>query len=470
MLARLIALVLCILAPAAAATPAAAPPNVLFLFSDDQRADTIHALGNAAIETPNLDRLVAEGTVFTRAYCMGAQQGAVCVPSRAMLMTGRTLFRIKETLDGQATWPEAFATAGYETFITGKWHNQAPSLLRTFQEGKNVFLGGMGADPYALPVQDFGTDRKLSEKKPSGKHCVELFSDTVIDFLKRHKEGKPFLAYVAFNAPHDPRIAPKEYHDRYNAAKPPLPENFLPQHPFNNGNMAGRDEELAPWPRTPDIVRQHLADYYASITFLDVQVGRVLDALKASGQYENTIVVFASDHGLAIGSHGLFGKQNIYDHSMHAPLLMTGPGIPKGKRADALCYLLDIFPTLGDLAGVTAPEGSEGKSLAPVLRGTATKVRDSIFTAYTKVQRAVRDDRWKVLVYPRINRTQLFDLANDPFEMKDLSADSSQEAEIKRLTALLEASQRDCGDKLPLKTENPDLPEFDFTKVKPAKK
>lgn len=470
MLARFLALSLCLLAPAGAATRAASAPNILFLFSDDQRADTIHALGNAAIETPNLDRLVADGTVFTRAYCMGAQQGAVCVPSRAMLMTGRTLFRIKENLDGQVTWPEAFARAGYSTFITGKWHNQAPSLVRAFQEGKNVFLGGMGKDPYALPVQDFGSDHNLSEIRPSGKHCVELFTDTVIDFLNGQKGQKPFLAYVAFNAPHDPRIAPKPYHDKYNAAKPPLPENFLPQHPFNNGNMTGRDEELAPWPRTPEIVRQHLADYYASITFLDAQVGRVLNALKAGGLLENTIVVFSSDHGLAIGSHGLFGKQNLYDHSMHAPLLFAGPGVPKGKRADALCYLLDIFPTLGELAGVAGPEGSEGKSLAPVLAGRSDRVRESLFTAYIKAQRAVRDGRWKLLVYPRINKAQLFDLEKDPGETKDLASDPAHAAELQRMTAMLETAQRDCGDALPLRSEKPELLEFDFSKVKPAKK
>src|SRR6185436_10559044 len=317
--------------------------------SDDQRADTIRALGNPNIDTPALDRLVADGTCFRRAYCMGAMEGAVCTPSRAMLMTGRTLFRIKPDLAGLPTWPEAFAKAGYATFITGKWHNQAPSLLRAFQEGRNVFLGGMGKDPYALPVQDFGPDAKLSEKRPSGKHSVELFADTAIEFLQRQKGDRPFLAYVALNAPHDPRIAPKEYHDKYNAAKPPLPANFLPQHPFDNGNMTGRDEELAPWPRTPEIVRQHLADYYSSITFVDRQIGRILQALRASGHDERTIVVFSSDHGLAIGSHGLFGKQNLYDHSMHAPLIFSGPGIPKGKRADALCYLLDIYPTLGDL-------------------------------------------------------------------------------------------------------------------------
>jgi arylsulfatase A-like enzyme len=470
MIARTLALILCLFVPMGAAGRGAAPPNILFLFSDDQRADTIRALGNAVIETPCLDRLAARGAAFTRAYCMGAQQGAVCVPSRAMLLTGRTLFRIKENLDGQPTWPEAFAKAGYETFITGKWHNQAPSLLRTFQAGRNVFLGGMGADPYALPVQHFDPDRALTEKKPSGKHCVELFSDTAIEFLKGRKEGKPFLAYVAFNAPHDPRIAPKEYHDRTNAAKPPLPANFLPQHPFNSGNLTGRDEELAPWPRTPELVRQHLADYYASIAFVDAQVGRILDALRESGLEDNTIVVFASDHGLAIGSHGLFGKQNLYDHSMRAPLILAGPAVPKGKKLDALCYLLDIFPTLGDLAGVAPPEGSEGRSLGAVLRGSATGVRGSLFTAYTKVQRALRDDRWKILAYPQINKTQLFDLENDPSEMKDLSSDPAHAEELRRLRDLLERAQQEYGDGLPLRTDKPQPLEFDFTKVKPARK
>jgi arylsulfatase A-like enzyme len=413
---------------------------------------------------------VGDGTCFRRAYCMGAMEGAVCTPSRAMLMTGRTLFRIKPDLAGLPTWPEAFAKAGYATFITGKWHNQAPSLLRTFQEGRNVFLGGMGKDPYALPVQDFGPDGKLSEKRPSGKHSVELFADTAIEFLQRQKGDRPFLAYVALNAPHDPRIAPKEYHDKYNASKPPLPDNFLPVHPFNSGNLTGRDEELAPWPRTPEIVRQHLADYYSAITFLDAQVGRILEALRATGRHENTLVVFSSDHGLAIGSHGLFGKQNLYDHSMHSPLIFSGPGIPKGKRSDALCYLLDIYPTLGDLAGVQGPEGSEGKSLAPLLRGTATKVRDSLFTAYLKVQRAVRDERWKLIVYPRINKTQLFDLENDPSEMKDLAADPQHEPEVRRLTALLRDWQRDSGDAQPLSSERPDPLEFDFSRLKPGQK
>ncbi|MEX2141083.1 MAG: sulfatase-like hydrolase/transferase [Pirellulales bacterium] len=447
------------------AARAAERPNVLFIFSDDQRADTIAALGNEHLRTPNLDRLVANGTAMRRAYCMGALQGAVCVPSRAMLLTGRTLFRINPDMEGQSTWPEQFAAAGYTTFITGKWHNQSPSLVRAFDQGKAVFLGGMG-QPYALPVQDFGPDDKLLNKRLSTKHSVELFTDCAVEFIQRQSDDKPFLAYLPLNLPHDPRLAPPEYHERHNAAKPPLPPNYLPQHPFNNGQMAGRDEELAPWPRTPEVVRQHLADYYSAIEFVDAQVGRLLNALEKSGQYERTIVVFAGDHGLAIGSHGLFGKQNLYEHSMRAPLIFAGPGIRRGEKSDALCYLLDIFPTLGELAGITPPEGSEGKSLVPVLKGEGTTHRDSIFTAYRTVQRAVTDGRWKLLVFPRINKTQLFDLQGDPHETKDLAAEAAHQRTLKRLVMLLQESQERYGDQQPLTTDKPLPLEFDFSKVK----
>ncbi len=299
---------------------------------------------------------------------MGSLQGAVCVPSRAMLLTGRTLFRVKDNLAGQPTWPEAFAKAGYSTFLTGKWHNQPASALRVFQRGKSIFFGGMG-DPYKLPLQDIAPDHALINKRTSGEHSVKLFADAASEFLRAQPADRPFLCYVAFNLPHDPRVAPEPFHRRYDAEKPPTPANFLPQHPFDNGALAIRDEQLAPWPRTPEIVSKHLADYYAAIEFLDEQVGRIIDALKATGQSENTLIVYSADHGLAIGSHGLFGKQNLYDHSMRAPLILAGPGIPKGKKLDAMGYLLDIFPTLGELAGVTGPDGSEGLSLVPALAG-----------------------------------------------------------------------------------------------------
>lgn len=433
-------------------------PNVLFLFSDDQRADTIRTLGNPLITTPTLDQLVNEGTTFTRAYCMGAQQGAVCVPSRAMMLSGKTLFRISEKLENTTTWPQVFADAGYATYGIGKWHNTPPAFVNTFQAGKAVFFGGMN-DPYTMPLQDLQADHQLVNKRTADKHATELFADAAIEFLQQ-KRAQPFALYVAFTLPHDPRTAPKEFRARYAANKLPLPKNFLPLHPFDNGEMTVRDERLAPWPRTEDAVREALADYYACVTFLDAQVGRILEALKQTGQYDNTIIVFASDHGLAIGSHGLFGKQNLYEHSMRAPVIVAGPGVPKNKRSDAFTYLLDLYPTLCELAGLKVPNGVEGLSLVPVLRGEQKTRRAAIFTAYRDVQRAVRDDRWKLIVYPRINQLQLFDLQRDPNELRNLALDGKYARQLTEMTARLKQQQTSFGDALPLHSPNPLPAEF----------
>jgi arylsulfatase A-like enzyme len=440
-------------------------PNIVFLFSDDQRADTIAALGNKHISTPALDQLVREGTTFTRAYCMGAQQGAVCVPSRAMLLSGKTLFRIKENLQGEVTWPQVFAQNGYHTFGIGKWHNGLPSFVSTFAAGQAVFFGGM-SDPYTMPVQDLSRDHTLGNKRNSETHATQLFADAAIEFLQKQSGNQPFALYVAFTLPHDPRTAPPEYRKQYEAARLPLPANFLPQHPFNNGELAVRDEKLAPWPRTPELVREHLADYYACITYLDTQIGRILAALKQTGHYDNTIIVFASDHGLAIGSHGLFGKQNLYEDSMHAPLILVGPGVPKNKRSEAFAYLLDLFPTLCDLTGVPTPRSVEGLSLAPVLAGKQKTRRTAMFTAYRNVQRAVRDDRWKLIVYPQINRTQLFDLRTDPAETRDLANDPKFAKQVERMTTLLKQKQAEAGDTQSLRSDKPQPAAFDFTQVK----
>lgn len=442
----------------------ASRPNVLFLYSDDHRADAIGALGNPAVRTPRLDELARRGTILTRAYCNGSNQGAVCVPSRAMLMTGRGLFRVDMKMEGQGTWPQAFGAAGYDTFATGKWHNGPKSLCKSFQKAEAVFFGGMG-DPYKLPLRDMAPDGSLGDDRPSGAHSVEVFADAASRFIRDHRGDSPFLCYVAFNAPHDPRVAPAEYRAKYRDDSIPLPADFLPEHPFDNGELLIRDERLAPWPRTPEVVRRHLADYYAAIEHLDAQVGRILDALRDSGRQDDTLVVFAGDHGLAIGSHGLLGKQNLYEHSMRSPAILAGPGVPAGREVDALAYLHDLFPTLGELAGVAGPEGSEGLSLVPVLDGREPSRRADLFTAYRDLQRAICDDRWKLIAYPRINKVQLFDLASDPHELHDLAADPARAAELDRLAALLRRRQAEAGDDLPLRSEHPEPEAFDFSRV-----
>ncbi|HWB04639.1 MAG TPA: sulfatase-like hydrolase/transferase [Verrucomicrobiales bacterium] len=439
---------------------AAPRKNVLFIFSDDQRSDTIRALGNEHIETPNLDSLVRRGTAFTRAYCMGGMQGAVCVPSRAMLMTSRSLWRIDEQMKSQPTWPQQFTAAGYAAFITGKWHNGQESLLRSFPSGGAIFTGGMG-DPFKLPFQDVTAEHRLTKRAPKpGKHAVEEIADTAISFLTNHPKDKPFLLYVAMEAPHDPRTAPPEYHKKYLSALPPLPPDFLPLHPFDNGEMTVRDEKLAPWPRTPDNIRSELADYYALITFMDAQIGRILAALEKSGALQDTIVVFSSDQGLALGSHGLMGKQNLYESGMKVPLIFAGPDIPAGQRRDALCYLIDVYPTLAELTGVNSLAASEGISLAGIISGKTASIRSHILTGYRNVQRALTDGRWKLIRYPQVNVTQLFDLQSDPNELKDLSSLPDHAATQSALLAELRRQQTLHGDTLPLEVAKPSAPEW----------
>jgi arylsulfatase A-like enzyme len=258
--------------------------------------------------------------------------------------------------------------------------------------------------------------------------------------------------YVALTSPHDPRIAPKKFRDLYDPAKLALPPNFLPEHPFDNGELKVRDELLARFPRTPAEVRQHLADYYACVSWADHNIGRILAALEKSGRATNTLVVFAGDNGLALGQHGLMGKQSVYEHSVRVPLLLAGPGVPKASRSEAFCYLMDMFPTLCDLAGLSRPAGLEGLSLAPVLRGEKTSVREELFFAYRDLQRAVRTREFKLIEYSvpgQPPRLQLFDLARDPWETHSLAEEPPYADVLKKLRAGLAGWEKRLDDPLP---------------------
>jgi arylsulfatase A-like enzyme len=423
-------------------------PNVLFLLSDDQRFDTIHALGNDLIQTPNLDRLAQRGFVFTNNYVMGSMHPAVCYPSRAMLMSGRTLWHTPVTLEGVPIWPETMRKAGYATFGTGKWHNGPASYARGFGQGGAIFFGGM-EDHYNVPIADFDPTGRYPKQKRHvvNKFSSELFADTAIEFLRNYRGEEPFFLYLAFTAPHDPRTPPGEYARLYDPQKLPLPKNFLPEHPFDNGELRIRDEMLAPFPRTPEAVREHLAAYYGMISHLDAQIGRVLKTLEETGHAKDTIILFSSDNGLAVGQHGLLGKQNLYEHSTRMPLILAGPGIAPGK-SDALVYLYDLFPTVCQLTGLDAPAGVEGHSLVPIVRGKQSKVRDHVLCAYREVQRMVREPRWKLIKY-NVNgqkQAQLFDLQEDPWETRNLVDDPACQVHRQRLETLLEKARREASD------------------------
>jgi arylsulfatase A-like enzyme len=446
---------------AAVAARAQSRPNILFLFADDQRADTIAAWGNEHIRTPNLDRLVRQGFSFRRNYCLGSSGGAVCVPSRAMVNSGKAYFRIPLDLQGVPLLSEILRDAGYATFATGKWHNGEQSFVRAFPQAKAIFLGGM-ADHTQVPLVDVEGGQPVNERTGE-RFSSEMFADAAVEFLSNYGGDQPFYAYVAFTAPHDPRQPPVPYREMYYKNPPPLPENFLPQHPFDNGSLVGRDENLGPWPRPREMIQDQLSEYYGMITHLDEQVGRVLDALEKSGRAGNTIIVYAADHGLAMGSHGLLGKQNIYEHSMRAPLIFAGPGIPQGKSTNAFTYLLDIFPTLATLAGANLPQGVDGHDLGPLWLGQKHSVRDSLFLAFQSVARAVRDERWKLIRYPQVNFSQLFDLENDPGELHNLAADPGQRSQVNRLTNLLLDWQHRFGDTQPLTVDDPRPLKVDLT-------
>ena len=439
-------------------------PNILFLLADDMRADTIAAHGNPHINTPNLDSLVRRGFSFRGNYIFGGNSGAVCVPSRAMLMSGKTWFHVNApTLEGARLAPELLGENGYVTFATGKWHNGESSWLRGFQRGKAIMFGGM-SDHTNVPVRDLGPDGKLTDVRPGETFSSEMFADAAIEFLESHDGRKPFFAYVAFTAPHDPRQPPPSYREMYYRNPPPLPANFLPQLPFDNGAMrGGRDENLGAWPRTEAMIRDQLAEYYGLITHMDQQIGRILAALEQSGQAGNTIIIFAADNGLALGSHGLLGKQSVFEHSMRVPLVLVGPGIPRGKSTQAFTYLLDVFPTVCDVTGIAPPSGLEGESLRPLWEGKKARLRDSVFLPYLEVQRAVRDDRWKLIAYPKIGHLQLFDLQNDPHETTNV-IDRPQSAElVPRLMKLMKQWQARVGDTLELPTDNRQPPGIDLT-------
>jgi choline-sulfatase len=263
--------------------------------------------------------------------------------------------------------------------------------------------------------------------------------------------------YVGFNAPHDPRQAPQEYLDMYPVEKISVPPNFLPEHPFDQGEHKTRDELLAPFPRTEYDVRVHRREYYAIITHMDAQIGRIFDALKASGKADNTYVIVTADHGLAVGEHGLMGKQNQYECSMRMPLIIAGPNIKPGKRVDEMVYQHSMYATTCDLAGVAIPKHVEFPSLAPMLHSDSPQpINDAMYGRLTELQRSIRTKSHKLIFYPHLNRYQVFDLEKDPWEMHDLVDDPAYVGVKKDLIQKLKAKQKELGD--PMDIDHPPEP------------
>lgn len=441
-------------------------PNFLFMIADDLTYRAVHALNNPEVETPTMDGLMRRGCTFTHCFHQGSWSGAVCVPSRTMLNSGLTAFHARTGIDRVPLWGETMGKAGYETHMVGKWHLSKPNLRRAWQATGPV-SGGMfesGPEQYDRPAPGNtwtpwdqtkkGQWLHTMEWEPTAeepiRHSAAVWADYAAEYL-RGREGKndPFFLYVGFNSPHDPRQAPKEFVDRYPAERIEIPPNYLPEHPFDQGDARVRDEKLAPFPRRREAVQVHRREYYAHITYMDAQMARILEALDKSGHADNTYVIFTADHGLAVGQHGLMGKQNVYDHSIRMPLMIFGPDIKPGSRVDHLVYQHSTYATACELAGVPIPETVEFPSLAPLLRGRGKAPHDAVFCWYTKYQRAVRDTRYKLIHYVEAKRTQLFDLEKDPWETVNLAARPAYAGTRRRLLDRLHRFQKELGDELP---------------------
>jgi choline-sulfatase len=417
------------------------PPNILFILSDDQAYNTIHVLGNDQIQTPNLDKLVEEGVTFTRAYNMGAYSSPVCVSSRAMLNTGQTLWRaqrldLKIEQKRGRIWSQYLKKAGYKTYFTGKWHLNIPAK-DVFDIVRHV-RGGMPQitpEAYNRPLHGQPDiwkpwDRSFGGYWKGGKHWSEVLADDAINFLRdASQSNQPFFMYLAFNAPHDPRQSPKKYIDLYKTKRIPLPQNFLPYYPL---------------------------EYYAIISHMDEQIGRILNALRKSRKYQNTYIFFSSDNGLSIGSHGFMTKQSMYEHALRCPLIINGPGIPADKRVDNLVYIQDIMATTLDLAGIAKPKHIEFDSLLNLIRSkTHSESRKAIYGAYKEFSRAIIKRDYKMILYPKILKIRLFDLKKDPYEMKNLAGKSEYKNIITELLYELSELQMRLDDNLDLKKSYP---------------
>lgn len=428
------------LAATNSASAFASRPHVICIVADDLRGDVLSVYGGP-VPMPNLERLAARGCRFDRIVC----GYPICHVSRTEILTGRAM--VAEASDGRAipfqaewsVWPRVMRQSGWHTVHAGKWHVRGKPQELRYDRTEALFSGGAAGASLTYPLD--ATERPVTGyrgwtfKADDGDAVFEwgvgLTPETdrriadgalrVIDSFSVEADRSLFL-HVNLTAPHDPLLWPEEMKERYRPESVTLPANFRPGHPFDHGNSGGRDETIVPPPRTRDEVRCQHAVYFALAEHIDVQVGRILEALQQRGMLENSLIIFTSDQGMAIGSHGLMGKQNQYEHTANVPLLISGPGIPAGVVITAQGALRDLFPTVCDLCELPVPPSVQGKSWLPAVRDEHSAFGRSEFGYFTDTQRMIRsEDGWKLIWYPRLSHEQLFHVPSDPDELEDLS-------------------------------------------------
>lgn len=420
--------------------------NVLFIISDDLTSTALGCYGNTVCKTPNIDRLAARGMRFTQAYC----QGTYCGPSRASFMSGyyphatgvQGYVNPRPQIGDRATWSQHFKNAGYYAARVSKiFHMGVPGGIED---------GGDGADDPASWTERFnspGPEWKAPglgetlEGNPDGKKPVVGGNTFVIvaadgdDMV--HSDGKtsakarelieqhakdPFFLAVGFVRPHVPFVAPKKYFDMYPPEEMTLPEKVpgdwddIPKPGINYKTSLNMKM---------DVVKQKKAvsGYYAAVSFMDAQVGKVLDALEKSGQMDNTIIIFTSDHGYHLGEHDFWAKVSLHDESARVPLIISVPGKKPGV-SDSLVELLDLYPTTAKLCGLEVPARLQGRDISPILDDPKAKVHDTVFSvAGSSKGLMLCDDRWVFIQYGEDAKggIELFDMKNDPQQITNLA-------------------------------------------------
>ncbi|MDO8543357.1 MAG: sulfatase [Opitutaceae bacterium] len=448
MLAALLALVV-----SSAAFGAASRKNVLFLFSDDLRVE-LGCYGTPGIRTPNIDTLAARSVRFERAYA----QYPLCNPSRSSLLTGRYP-TVTGVLDNRQWWghdhpdwkslPRFFKDHGYASLRTGKIFHGGIDDTDAWTEGgeKRDFTGPRRDNaPGQVPGN---SDRIVVLEGDGEEHGDYRVATRAIDYLTRYKGGKqPFFLACGFSKPHSPPTAPKKMFDLYDPAKVPLPRDFAPRPtvpagfpkfsvPARNSDLfIGRDA-------SEEEARLVKRAYWASVSFMDAQVGRVLTALDRLGLRENTVIVFWGDHGYHLGEKGKWSKHySLLEVGTRVPLLISAPGVAGNSQpCPRIVETLDLYPTLADLCGLPVPAGLNGVSLAPLLRhpnANWDRPAYSVTVIQDKLGRAVRTDKWRYAEWDESREgAVLFDCAKDPDELTNLAADPKFAATVKEMRGLL---------------------------------
>ncbi len=445
-------------------------PNILFIISDDLSAETVKCFGQRQCETPNIDSLAKTGLMFERAYC----QYPVCGPSRAALMSGMyppsigvmgngMSKRFTQILGKRPSMSQLFKNNGYYTARVSKiYHMRVPGDITAGVDGPDhgpswtEKFNCKAPEWYTKGEHEHLTNEKLKfdrnkhynlgfggafyvvkGESDGAEQADVLAADKAIEILEKHQD-KPFFLAVGFVRPHVPLVAPKSFYDPYDPKKMKLPKKVaddwkdIPKAGISkNSNRSGLGGKILQQKKVT-------AAYYASVSFMDAQVGKILAALDRLKLRDNTIVVFTADHGYHMGEHDFWQKMSLHEESVRIPIVISGPGIKPGKTK-SLAQQIDIYPTLAELGGLEIPKHVQGKSLLPIIKDRSAKVHDEILCFRKKKDKLIRTEKYALLTYGGTDEVELYDMQNDPRQYKNIARDPKYASVLKQLTSKLDA-------------------------------